>query len=192
MPPGMRTRLRNALLVCLALVLSGNVYATATDLLQRFDPQKLAEAASPDSTLVDGALLTAATADEPAWPEGTSAEAQKAALQAVKDITAEIKDASSLIDGYIGASAAINEDTLRVYAIDIALWRILGGDRDGEVYLSYKNVVDWLTRVSQGGTAHGSTDPDAPGQAAAGVQAQTNTPLFTRAQLDGPGDDRDW
>ena len=190
----MRSRLRSALLVCLALMASGNVYATINDLLQRASPQKLAEAAAPDANLVDGALLAAAVAadDIDADLAGESDAARTAVKAAIAAINAEIKDASAVIDGYIGPSAAIGEDTLRAYAIDIALWRILGGDNESDTYLSYKQVTDWLSRVSQGNTAHGPVGPDQPGQAAAGARVAEATPLFTRRDLGAAGNDDDY
>ena len=191
------SRAADALLVALALLVSGSVYATVTDLAQRVSDQQLAEAASPDSNLVDGPLLLAALQTPPTWPDGADAAAQDAALDAVANVNAKLQDATALIDGYLGTrypnvTNASLLDTLRVYCIDIALWRLLGGERDTDEYLAYRQATDWLGKVAAGQIGLNPDEGDDAVSTATGARAQTAPPLFTRRQLGGAGNgDRD-
>ena len=190
-------RAADALLVALALLVSGAVYATAADLAERVSDQLLAEAASPDSARVDGPLLLAALQTPPAWPDDADAAARDAARDAVASIDAKLQDATALIDGYLGTrypniTNASLLDTLRVYCIDIALWRLLGGERDTDEYLAYRQATDWLGKVAAGQIGLNPDEGDDAVSAAAGARAQTGAALFTRRQLGGTGNGGGW
>lgn len=163
-------------------------YATLADLLARADPDEIAQAASNDSA-VTGALLAkliggVQLTSEPAAVRN-AVSAARARAQAALD------DADGTIDGYLRhrypAAPADAADTLRAAAVDVALWRLYGGqvqgDEKSDVYARYQAAVAWLNDVAAGRIDLAPAGGASPG----GARASAPTPLFTRKRLQAFG-----
>lgn len=159
-------------------------YASVLDLSQRLPWSDLAEAAAKDNPAVDGDLLMRRVTTEGVLDMVTE-EDQAAAAAAMTRLETVLDDASGEIDGYIaGRYGEISPvpEVLAVRCVDIAVYRLLGGDAQSERYLLYKRAVDWLTAVADGkiNLVTDSTDDSTP---AADIFINAPDRVFTEDSL---------
>ena len=127
-------------------------HATLAGLAKRARLQDLAEAATADGT-VDAALLEAAIGgdlEDDQDPDYTD-EQRAAGTAAVDRLQRHVDDANTEVDGYLSRYPDLTEtDDLSVRAYDIALYRVLGGERDSARYERYRAAIRYLEGVSAG------------------------------------------
>ncbi len=126
-------------------------YATIADLNQRVPWSELAEASSRDEHVVDAGLLRRAA--EGSALSGESAAAKTAVQAAMGRLENALDDASNVIDGYIvGRYGTLSPapDVLNTRCVDIAVFRLLGGDEESKQYQANKNAMAWLMSVAEG------------------------------------------
>lgn len=151
-------------------------HATLEDLALRAPWSELAEAAAPDAAAVDGAALAAYVADEAAVGEGVEA-ADLAAAKA--RLERELADASAEVDSYLGALARDPDHAaiVRTRTLDIALFKLFGGESGAPRYVVYMQTMKWLADV-----AHGRADLSPPAaESSARYEAGGGDPAFARA-----------
>ena len=127
-------------------------YAEPKDLLRRERASDLAEAAAPEAP-VSGELLalTIKAKDEAADVSDYTTGEQAAATLARATLVQILADASAEIDSWIsGRYGALDKtsEVLRGRCLDIAIYRLFGGEADSERYLLYKQAVNWLSSVA--------------------------------------------
>ena len=133
-------------------------YASRPDLVERVSLNGLAQVAAKDSRAVDGQALAVALADGDL--SGYDSEVRAEIAAAVKRIDRALEDAQAEIDGYIGGlDAPPAAETLRVYAVDIAVYRLYGGGEDSDEHQRYRTALAWLQRVSDGRGPAGGAAP---------------------------------
>ena len=151
-------------------------YAARAAFAARCGLERLAQAAAPDAPAVDGPLLSKAL--QGAALTGESASVRAAAAAALARIDRELDDASAVIDGWIGARHPTVPDPapepLPTYCVDIARWRLFGGDPDSEERRAHDDALAWLRRVADG-RAHLSL-PEGAGDAASGGEVVALAP----------------
>ena len=139
------------------------MYATLTDILERFDA-----AHNPELSQLTGGA------------DGVRDDAR---------IEAALLSASGEMDTYLGtryalplagASAALSEELGRI-ACDIARYRLWADHASEEVRRRYDDAIRWLTRVAEGKLVLALTDP-APGATPA-ASASAAAPRMTRTNL---------
>ena len=127
-------------------------YASVGDLAARIAWSELAEAAAPDSPAVTGELLAAV--DSGADVSEYSSDDIAAATRAYARLARALTDASAQIDGYLagryGALAEPVPEVVRTHTVDIAAYRLLGGDAESERYQVWRRAADWLVAVAAG------------------------------------------
>lgn len=171
-------------------------FATVAGLAERARRRDLAEAASPNP-IVDAGLIAAAIAGTAAayaaetWPGDAAkqAEATAAAAAALTRLQRDVHDANAEVDGYLGryagASAEALSGAVSVYAYDVAVYRVLGGERDSERYERYRSAMKYLSAVAAGKIQLGLDDAGggaaAPGPRGASFHADES--LMTRDAL---------
>lgn len=171
-------------------------YASVEDLLRRAAASELAEAAAPDAPDVDGDLLkayTASLADNATGSEldDYSEEDKLAAQQAHAWLEAVLDDAATLIDSRISARYpdrdALSVAALKPYCIDIALWRLFGGESDGERRLAYNDALAWLNEVARGNVDIPVVEVEGEAPAGTGddILISAPEPVFSGSALDG-------
>lgn len=160
-------------------------YATVTDLARRVPWSELAQAAAQDDHAVDGAALEIAAAggDLSGYPEQVS----NAILDAKSNLEKALADASVDIDSNLGGRYGADilagaSDVLNTKCLDIAVYRLLGGDMESRRYRLYKAANDWLKAVSDGSIE--LTPADAAGDAAGDIRVDAPERIFTDASLD--------
>ena len=143
------------------------IYVTLDDLAagQR-SMDRLAEAASPDNTDVDGAILAVAIAGGDL--SAHDADVQAAARSAVAWLRDEVTAANAEADAYIAPRYAVllADDIpagVKVYVLDIARYRIFGGDEDSVEARKYRAAMVYFRDV-----AAGKIDLDVPRSADGG------------------------
>ena len=161
------------------------------DLPKRAAYSDLAEALAPDHLEVDGELLALfldPDADTSAYTGEVLGWAQLAAdrmLQAINDASAEVMS-------YLARYGEIDEsnapDILSTRCLDIALYRIFGGDAQSEYAMLYRKACAWLEQVAEGTVP---LDLSGSGEAAtAGPAFSAPEAVFTRDSLGAFIDDR--
>lgn len=124
-------------------------HATLAGLAQRESLRDLAQAGAPDDTTVGAALLGEAITGE--FAAGRSQDERDAAAQAVERLQRDVDDANTEVDSYLARYPALPAGgPVAVYAVDIAAYRILGGDRESERYVRYQTALRFLRDVSSG------------------------------------------
>ena len=125
-------------------------HATITDLAARLPWSDLAEAAAPDVSAIDGEALRAYQADGTV-PDGV---AGADLVRAVGRVQRALEDASSEIDGYLvgryGTLATPVPDVVVTRTLDVAAFRLLGGDRETDRYQVWRAAMGWLEAVAAG------------------------------------------
>lgn len=155
-------------------------HATIIDLASRLAWSDLAEAAAPDVPAVDGEALRAYQAD------GTvSAGVEEGDLErAAGRIERALEDASSEVDGYLagryGTLATPVPDVVVTRTLDVAAFRLLGGDRETDRYQVWRAAVSWLMAV-----ADGKVDLYPPTEAEGDVRYTSRPSEFSRESLRG-------
>ena len=127
-----------------------STYASLEDLLARASVDALAEAAAPDKAHVDGGLLAAVLAESLGE---YSSEIIADGRQALARLRQVLSDVSAEVDGYVAqrySGLDIHSRVLMVHTIDIALYRLLGGDKDSERYGHYQAAIQYLRDVATG------------------------------------------
>lgn len=127
-------------------------YATLTDLARRSPWSALARTAAQDDAAVEGDLLKQAAGGSAL---SAYSAADRAAAQAAVDwLNKALADAAEEIDGYLAgrydAATLAASDALNGRCIDIADYRLFGGDEESKRYILYDRAVKWLEAVSQG------------------------------------------
>jgi len=135
-------------------------YVTAYDLLAAEGGggdalNRLAEALSPQSAEVDGAaihwMLSLGRGPNPHWSVQKRAAAQAAHAVAVKKLANANAEAHAYIAPRYGALAPADAPPgLKVYVLDIAKYRIYGGDSDSAEARAYRAALDYLKSVAAG------------------------------------------
>lgn len=144
-------------------------HATVAGLAERERLQALAEAATADP-LVDDALLKAAI---DAALDTFDAQRQAAARMALANLQRKVDDANAEVDLYLARyPEAPAGGALAVPALDIAAWRVLGGDTDSERYKRYAAAIRFLEGVAAGRI-------DLPGGAGGGAGADAGEVLYS-------------
>ena len=141
-------------------------YATVNDLLERASAQDLAEIGGREFPAVDGEALREHLAD-PLRP--ADADLRDQVVKAVARLQDAVDTASAEVDSYarskhpdIGENAI--PTALKVYTVDIAIYRLFGGDRNDERFIRYDNALKWLRALAKGEIDLAPTDVDgAPG-----------------------------
>lgn len=160
-------------------------YATLADLIVRADPDEVAEAAANDKAvtgellrkLIDGGALSS-----------VDATTRNLVMAARARVQANLDDADDIVNGYLRHRyATVPEaarETLKPYAVDIALWRLyeghVQGDEKSPVYTNYQGAIAFLDDVAQGKINLAPASGDGAGT---GARASAPTPLFTRKGL---------
>ena len=157
-------------------------HATLARLAQRVSYSHLAQAASPDNRSVDAALLEAAIDEDDL--SSYSAELQAAAQVAVDRIQLKVDDANTEVDSYLTRYPNLTAtDDLAVYAVDIALYRIFGGDRESERYVRYQSALQYLRDVASGKINLDLDDSETDGTGSGRARFSGAKPQFRRDEL---------
>ena len=177
--------------------------ATLDDLLGRAGVglEALAQAAAPDEREVDGERLGAALDAVRAASGEMPADETDVGVQAVRRLEAALADADAVVHGYLFSRYPEYFDEtdpgradppapvrrlLAVQAVDIALYRLLGGDEKSERRRLYEAAQGYLNRVSRHELDLTAASPgplpetDAPGET---IETALDTGGF---QLPGP------
>lgn len=97
---------------------------------------------------------------------GETAEIRGAVEMAVRRLHKALDAASAEIDGFLGAQLPLPDPlprTISVRCVDIAIYRLMGGEEDGERKTTYKAALEWLKDVGAGKVAltdNSGTDAD--------------------------------
>jgi len=130
-------------------------YITVDDLLAGARSRaRLAEAAAPDDTDVDGEILAVALADGDlsAHNADTRAAARQAAAWVRDEVAAANRIAAAHIEPRHGVvDAATAPGGLKVYTLDIARYRIFGGAPDSEDARRHDAAMLYFRGVAAGG-----------------------------------------
>jgi phage gp36-like protein len=147
------------------------MYATATELLNRYGAEEIAQRADPvRSGLVYGDLLRKAAAGDDL--SDYSPEEQEAAAAALAKVERALQDASHTINGYIGSRYQLPlsrvPDVLKMHGCQIARFMLYDDDATKQVETLYQGSLKFLRDVSSGAadlglTATGGTPPPAAG-----------------------------
>lgn len=164
-------------------------FATLADLAAGADIDEVAEAAANDNAvtgellrkLIDGGALSSVDT------------ATRNLVTAARDrVQTKLNDADDIINGYLrhrySTVPEAARETLKPYAVDIALWRLFKGQVQGDekspVYTNYQAAIAYLEDVAQGKINLAPASGDGAGT---GARANIPQPLFTRQQLAGYG-----
>lgn len=159
-------------------------YATATDLLDRFGAEEMAQVATPREfprVATDLLRATVAGADRSAWTADEVAAADAAYLRIQKSLS----DSDNDMNMYIGARYTLPltpmpANLVRV-ACDVARYRLYEDHAPEEVRLRYKDSIHLLEMISQGKLPLGVETP----QATAGApQFKQTDRVFSRDTLE--------
>lgn len=166
-------------LLAAATLWSDMSYATLEDVIARVGYNDLAEAAAPDNSVVDGAVLKQAVAGDDL--SAYSRVDQTATTDAVARIERVLEEASAEVDGYLSAQLPFSEvpAIIKVKTLDIAVWRLFGGDSDSENSRNYQEALRYLRGVSEGRIALQVT----AGEQTDTVQVAAPDREFTEARL---------
>ncbi len=167
-------------IVAIMLAAMGKAYADFNDLIAASSYGKLAEAAAPDNHAVNGALLELVVtgADTSAYSIEDVAEA----TAAKERLDTVLQRASDEVNGYLAGQLPLVEapPVLKVKTLDIALYRLFGGDSDSTDYLNYHNAAAFLRRVAEGKIKLRESTTDAESGARF---CGANPPAFKRGDL---------
>ena len=156
-------------------------YATLANLTRRASLNALAEAAAPNDGAVDGALLGLALAG--ADVSAYDAAAQAAVAEAVARLRHVLTDAAAEVDGYLAARYPDLTEApavLTVYCVDMALYRLLGGERGDTRQRRYQAALNYLVDVAQGKLDLAPTPTAATG---GDIQIETGPRVFDEDTL---------
>lgn len=157
-------------------------HATITQLAEREAWSDLAEAAAPDAPTVTGDALRRRVAPPVGEVVLESPGTVLLLDRAVGRLTAVLADASAEVDGYLAGRTA-GAAVLRTRTLDIAAYRLLGGETESERYQIWRRAVEWLSAVASGRIALPSADAGATG---GGARIDEGGPaLFRRSDLRG-------
>ena len=161
-----------------------SAYANVADLARRVPWSELAEVAAQDNCRVDGELLRRTVMDADRSEYGDAEQA--AAAQAMARLEQALDDATAEIDSYLAGrygEIAGRPAALTVRCLDIAAYRLLGGEAQTERYLLYRRALAWLDQVVAGqlnpelGAVVGDAD------SASGVRIQAGPRVFDAQSL---------
>lgn len=160
------------------------MYLVPAELMARFGPQELTEAATPDDrALVTPELLRATinASDRSEW----SADEIAVADETLARIEALLADAAQFIDGYLRARYSLPLDpvptSLKRVAGDVARYYLHEDRATDEIQRRYKDAVKLLESIAAGEVTLGAQDPS-PATAGA-PQVSTPGRVFTRDSL---------
>ena len=128
-------------------------YAQPDDLATRVAYSELAEVVAPDAPSVDGALLKLKLGGAEPFNFESDGFPDYDLSTAVSRLERVLGDASAEIDSYIAArygTLAQIPTILHTRCLDIAIYRLFGGDSQSERYLIYKRAIEWLAAVANG------------------------------------------
>lgn len=164
-------------------------YATATNLLNWFDSQELAQLATPKRyAVVDAILLelTASGGDRSAYPQ-PDIDAADATLTVISDA---LTAASKLIDSYLGdryslplSQAQVDASPLPRYCGDVARYQLSDDQEVETITKRYDRALMWLRDLASGKAALGAADPQAATSGTVVVSGPTR--IFGRERMKG-------
>jgi phage gp36-like protein len=164
------------------------MYASATQLLERYSADEIAQRADPSvPRLVFGELLSHAVAGDDL--SDFSPEEQEAAWAALANIERALGDAEDTINGYIGTRYQLPlsqvPNILKLHACQIA--RVLLYDEDATKQVSelYQSTVKYLHDVSSGRASLGLTEAGATAAPAASAEMVSSETVFGRGRSRG-------
>ena len=144
-------------------------HATLSGVVERARLKELAEKGSPNVRV--NAQLLGATLDGSDRSAYTAQERTDADA-AVDHLQRRVDDANVEVDSYLARYPQLTTtDDLAVYAYDIALYRILGGQRESERYERYRAALRYLQAVAAG-DINLDLDDDETGDSGTGARAR--------------------
>lgn len=158
-------------------------YAAIQDLIDRDSINDLAERAAPENNAVTGDLLGKKLAGSSL--SGETVGTQAALTLAVDRLNQALDDASADIDGYISRMLPLADPPpamIKGRCVDIALFRLFGGERGSPREALYQSALAWLRRVGNGEIA--LTNDDGDDQDGNDVLISAGTKVFDEATLD--------
>ena len=155
---------------------------TLADLSRRASLNELAEAAAPETAAVDGELLALALAgsDESAY----DAEAQAAVIDAMVRLHQVLADAVAEVRGYLAGRyprLTGQSHLLIVHAVDIALYRLFGSEKDSPYERRYRQALLYLREVAAGKIDLEPATATAPGHS--DIRVSTAPRVFDKGTL---------
>lgn len=143
------------------------MYATIEDLAGRIAWNDLAERSAPDDPEVRGEALRSYVL---ATPTPAATEENAPVRRAVAVIDARLADAAAEIRGYLTGRYGLPEQsplytddvaaTLRTRTVDIAAYRLFGGETDTERYQVWRRAIEWLESIAAGRVDLFAPQPD--------------------------------
>lgn len=117
---------------------------------------------------------------------GRLAELVTAASAAVGRLQRIVDDANTEVDSYLSRYPALETtEDLAVYALDIAMYRALGGDRESERYVRYDGALRYLRAVAAGDINLDLDEDETDGQTSSRARFSASKSRFKREELAG-------
>lgn len=160
------------------------MYATATQLLQRYRAEEIAQRADPSGLVasVGGELLMKAAAGEDL--SGYTLEEQEAAAQALANVERALRDAGNTIDGYISSRYQLPLSRvpaiLELHCCQVARYFLYDDDATKQVESLYQASIKYLRDVSSGAADLGLTAVGTTAPASAGAEMVSSGRVFNR------------
>jgi phage gp36-like protein len=159
------------------------MYASASQLLERYNSEEIAQRADPSvPPLVYGELLkaTAAGADVSDY----SQQEQNAAAAALVNVERALQDAGHTINGYISGRYQLPlsqvPEILKLHSCQIARFLLFDDDATKQVETLYQASIKFLRDVSSGAAELGLTAVGATAPASAGAEMVSSELVFRR------------
>ena len=159
-------------------------HATVAGLAERVRLGELAEAASADPAVDAGVIATAIAGGADDVSDFADEAERAAAARALEWIERRVGDANTEVDSYLTRYPELTStEDLAVYAYDLAIYRIFGGNRDSERYQRYQAALAYLRRVATGDIDLQLDAAEAPGSAGSRVRHTAADAAFGRGNL---------
>lgn len=164
------------------------MYASATQLLERYNAEEIAQRADHSIPgLVGGDLLKKAAAGEDL--SGYTPEEQEAAEAALANVERALQDAGHTINGYISGRYQLPlsqvPEVLKLHCCQIARFVLFDDDAPKQVETLYQASIKFLRDVSSGAADLGLTATGSTAQPSAGAEMVSSGLVFSRDNSKG-------